>query len=160
MMHLRLKLHQNFPSRRTREHSERRVARLGTDEVAPLLPGGEQDLRFSAVPQGRGLRHGGRSRGRFHHHLRKRGGGDVRRRHILGQASLDGLKAFPAQRHNTPRTKSNQFLREVLLLRLFNRQVAGNKKKKDALTEPLRPLPHCSGSAMATSASAACCHDL
>lgn len=65
--------------------SEKRVAGLGTDEVAPLLPGGEKDLRFSAVPQGRGLRHGGRSRGRFHGDLRKRGGDSMRRRHTLGE---------------------------------------------------------------------------
>lgn len=73
--------------------SEKRVAGVGTDEVAPRLPGGEKDLRFSAVPQGRGLRHGGRSRGRFHGDLRKRGGDSVRRRHTLGKKTIAPTKS-------------------------------------------------------------------
>lgn len=105
MIQLWLKLNRNLRSKRTLASCLtanipvalifREASRwFGTDEVAPLLPGGEKDLRFSAVPQGCGLRHGGRSRGRFHDDLRKRGGDNVRRRHILGRTVADGFEAF------------------------------------------------------------------
>lgn len=64
---------------------------LGTDEVAPLVSGGEEDLRLPAVPQGRGLRHGGRSRGRFHDDLWEHGGDNVRR---LGRMSPTVSRPF------------------------------------------------------------------
>lgn len=111
--------------------------RFGTDEVAPLLPGGEKDLRFSAVPQGRGLRHGGRSRGRFHGDLRKRGGDSVRRRHTLGKKQSPMVfEAFRAQRRDTSDQIQSILAARRLTnapVRLFSWQVAGNKK-------PLRPL--------------------
>lgn len=137
--------------------------RFTTDEVAPLLSGGEQDLGLSAVPQGCGLCHGCRFRGCFHNDLRKRGDDNVRRHYVLGcTVGWISLIVSRLLEHKDRKISDKQIQPFVARRRrnapisLFNWRV---EKAQNA--GGVRPfLPHCSGNAMATSAWVVCCDDL